>query len=564
MTKKLLTLLLVLCFMLPATALAAKLSDMWVTGVTPTVTDGSEIEIHWWYGERAKRYYLFLPGTTPPNSKICFSGPETLTLNGQTIRSGDDFTVPESGTVLSFMNGRKEYPVEVVRSSGVPTLFITTESGSLEYIHRKKTNQEPGTLLMLMPDGEIAYQGALTQVKCRGNSTFVLNKKPYQIKLAEKTDLCGLGKDKTWLLLANFHDNSLLRNRITMDMARAAGLAYTPKSTFCDLYINNEYLGTYDLCTKVEPGSDRVDIPDLEKMTQAVNDAPLESYERFGKKADIKGKGKGHLIPNDPEDITGGYLLEIDAPERFVEEASGYTTKRGQPVVIKYPEYATEKQVSYISELLQNAENAIRAKDGVDPDTGRHYSEFIDVDSFALKYLLEEIVKNYDALYSSQFLYKQPDSVSTLLYAGPAWDYDRAYGNRGRKPDIVPTGFNVNITGNYTYAWYPALYRHADFRWRVQELYGQVYRPILETLLGRAESRDGLLSLDGYVELIEDSAAMNFKRWPVFNIPARPVKTGADYPENIQYLRNFLEKRVDFLDEAWLAPYEKGELAKEP
>ena len=563
--KTLLVLLLLVLALFPAGALAAKLTDVWVSGTAAnaqTVYGEAWDAVRWWYGSKAGTYYLFLPSCADPSQlTLHFSGPEELQLNGETVYSGQQVSLtPGEKAILK--NGKKEYAVEIMQSKGVPAFFIRTESGSLDYIHKRKSNKEPGTLLMVEADGQVTYQGNLTQIKGRGNATFQYYKKSYQIKLENKTDLCGLGKDKTWILLANFHDNSLLRNKITFEMARAAGLQYTPRSAFCDVYLNNEYYGAYELCTKVEVDSGRVNIADLEEATEAVNDQPLTSYSRFGKASSQKGRSKGVNIPADPSDITGGYLVELDYPVRFQLEASGYTTKKGQAIVVKYPEFASKAQMEYISGILQSLENAIRAEDGTDPVTGKHYTEIIDLDSFVRKYLVEEISKNYDGNRSSQFFYKPQDSVSPLLYAGPVWDYDSAYGNyAGSKSKAPATGFGVCSDRGTSYYWFPAAYQQEDFRWKVQEVYAEVYVPILETLLGLREGEGGLTSIDAYASGISSCAAMNFKRWPMFNVEARKIKTGADYAENIQYLKTFLTTRMEFLEKEWVLPYQNGVVA---
>ena len=569
MRKAWMSLLLAFCLLLPAGAMAGRLEDLWVTGAVLTDTNNDEGDewdaIHWWYSEKEKEYYLFLPACADPGQlTLHFTGAQSLEIDGQTVLSGEPFAfVP--GSTLSVDDGNKTRSLCVLQSRNVPALFIRTESGNLEYIHRRKGNGESGELLMAHADGSIAYEGDLSEIKGRGNATFQYNKKPYQIKLDDKTDLCGMGEHKTWILLANYRDNSLLRNTLTFSIARNAGLAYTPKSVFCDLYINQQYYGTYELCTKVQIGSNRIEIQDLEKATEEVNDDELESYKKFGYTKAEPSRRKGRRIPNDPEDITGGYLLELEYAERYDDEASGYTTRRGQPVVIKEPEYASDAQTNYISTLVQRFENGLRAKDGVDAKTGMHYSEFMDLDSFATKYIVEEVVKNYDGNKSSQYFYKPQDSLSTKLIAGPVWDYDSSWGNyNGSRTKAPASGFGVCTEQSESYYWYPAAYRHADFRWRVQELYAEVFVPVLETLLGQRPSEEGLRSIDEHAAWLEASAAMNFKRWPVFNIKARPIQTGANYAENIEYIRNFLTERMAFLNEAWLQPYQDGQVAAEP
>lgn len=117
---------------------------------------------------------------------------------------------------------------------------------------------------------------------------------------------------------------------------------------------------------------------------------------------------KGYLVEKEPEDLTGGYLMEIETSDRYGLEASGFLTSRMQAVVFESPKYASHAQVAYVSGLYQDFEDAVFSPDGFSPYTGAHYSDYIDVDSFARKYLVEELVKNLDASYTSQFF------ISTL------------------------------------------------------------------------------------------------------------------------------------------------------
>ena len=43
---------------------------------------------------------------------------------------------------------------------------------------------------------------------------------------------------------------------------------------------------------------------------------------------------------------------------------------------------------------MQEIEDAIQTEDGYHPVTGRHYTEYIDLESWADKYLVEEITRN--------------------------------------------------------------------------------------------------------------------------------------------------------------------------
>ena len=48
-----------------------------------------------------------------------------------------------------------------------------------------------------------------------------------------------------------------------------------------------------------------------------MNDQPLSSYKLQGAAKATAGKGKYYAIPNDPEDITGGYLIRLEALKHY-------------------------------------------------------------------------------------------------------------------------------------------------------------------------------------------------------------------------------------------------------
>ena len=307
----------------------------------------------------------------------------------------------------------------------------------------------------------------------------------------------------------------------------------------------------------MEIGDSRIDVNDLEKATEDVNAVEPENYPRFGRNGYAIGVSKGFEIPNDPGDITGGYLLELDYLTRYNEDPSGFVTKRGQAVHIKEPKYASRAQVEYITAFFQGFEDAVFAKDGIDPVTGKHYGEFVDMRSLVRKYLMEEVMKNYDGNRSSLYFYKPADDQSPLAFAGPVWDYDSALGNyaneRNQKVQM-PIYFSVCTDSGTPFYWFPRLYRHGDFYDAMLKVYYAEFVPALETLLGlRSEPGGALQSIMQYGEEIEASAAMNFVRWPVLGAK-RFMDTGDTFAENVAFLINFLNARMAFLSENWVQP----------
>lgn len=527
--------------------------ELWVS---PTGDKGTDA-ILWYKTEDAR--YLFMPGNVSPSDlKIGFTKYDSITVNDKEVKNGDsaDIFLSENEVIV---NKRKFHLIVMTGSKNLPSVFITTNSGNMYKIHNDKNYKEPGDIVIYNGDGEIEHKGALKHMKMRGNASVDFAKKNYQFKLSDGANLLDMGKAKKWILLCNHLDKSLIRNEFSFDMAMYAGLQYTPEHQQCELYVNNIYYGLYMLTEKIEPDDDRVDIKDLEKETEKLNDKELSSYKIVGSYGATEGKYKGYKIPVNPDDITGGYIMEFEGIQkyRYHEEPSAYETNRGISVVVKYPEYASKEQMEYICPIIQSMENAIFAKDGVDSVTGKHFTDIIDLDSFVCKYLLDEIAKNYDSNASSEFFYKPEDSKSKKLFAGPIWDFDNTYGDYARKDNakrvLKTTGIFV---GNAVGAdfWWPALYKQSPFYRRMVELYQTVFSSAIDILLGYKTDESGILkSLDEYEARIKDSAAMNYVRYPKLRQIYGNVQTGRDLHENIEYLKNYLIERKAFLDSEWLS-----------
>ena len=290
--KKLLTALLLAAalLMLPAVSLAAAAPQMWVS------PDGQKgVDAIAWYKQNNSHYYLFLPANWQgENARFGLTGIKKFVFNetGVDIQSGSDASFLQPGDYSVTVDGNKRTLHVMQGSPGFPALYITTASGSLNYIQKNKNNKEEGALIFVGPDGKTQYNGTLEHIKCRGNSSMTFVKKSYQIKLATGTNLMGMGKCKKWILTGNYRDKSLLRNQIVYDTAMELHMPYTPEHISAEVYINNEYQGVYLFSEKVMIDDDRIDIADLEDATEQLNKKPLSSYPMIGKDTSAKGKYK--------------------------------------------------------------------------------------------------------------------------------------------------------------------------------------------------------------------------------------------------------------------------------
>lgn len=516
--------------------------------------DGVGGSVSMWEKSSAQ-YYLFLPSYMLNQPlEITFSGTPKVKMGEMSFESGMVTDALTDGVQLS----AKKAKIDVMLSANLPAVHITTESGSLDYIHKRKGNKESGHVQIVTAEGETALDAPLDSFKGHGNATFVYEKKSYQIKLDKKAEFLGMNKGKNFVLLANQHENTLLRNRITFELARALELPHTPECANVDLYVNGGYRGSYLLCDKVTIAGSSVDITSSEDAIEFANEAFIEhggKPERYGENGYEKDTYKGVVWPKEPEDITGGYLFELEYQDRYKDETSGVVTAKGQPIVVKEPEEMSAEQGEYAYALLSSFERAIFSQSGTDEVTGKHYTEIADFDSLVRKYMIEELCKNYDGNKSSQYFFKDSDEVDPMLYAGPVWDYDSAWGNyaqEGRLTTAEPKGLAVAENG-FSYSWWPALYSQQDFAREVRNVYDSQLRGLLEVLTGEADEQpgDGMKSLDDYAAELDASARMNFTRWRVFNHNTRAVKTGATYEENIEYLRSWIRSRMAYLNSAW-------------
>lgn len=560
MKKIAIVLTLLLLLLIPVTGLAATktMKDFYVSGALAAETDGVPSDAVMWY-KNGSKYYMFLPGAfDASNLRVWFTGTvDEITLNGKTLKNGDTTDQLIPGKSVKLKAGKKTYTLNIMQGSAIPAVFVATESGKMTKVDKSKDVKEPGMLTVVREDGTVECVEALEYVKLRGNTSATFSKKGYGLKLQKGKDLCGMGKAKKWVLVSNARDHSLLRNQIVHAMAQYVGLQYTPGCVQVEVYLNHIYNGTYILLEKVEIGESRIDIDDLGKATEMLNDQPLKSYQRLGSKSAVRGKFRYYDIPVDPDDITGGYLVEYDNWQvRYADSPSVYTSLKGKVLSVKEPEYASLKQMTYITEFMQGYENAIFASDGIDPESGKHYTEFVDFDSLVLKYMLEEVCKNCDANKSSQYFYKPADSESTVAFAGPCWDYDTSFGDYGKataegKDLLNPEGLHQTTVNGSDY-WWPQLYRKDDFKQGVYAAWAKEYAPACRILLGLEKDETGqLLSIDEYAALIEDSAQMNFVRWPMKQSSDNIAKCGKTFSANIKYLKDFLQKRYTWLDNEW-------------
>lgn len=512
-------------------------------------------------------YYLFLPsGADSSNMTVWFDADADVFCNGTQLINGEKTSVFAEGGDYVLTCGETEYKLKVLKSENVGTIYVTTESGNMAAVHANKEHKEPGEITILDKDGNVQYDNTLDYIKGRGNSTWLADKKPYNIKLDEKADLFGMGKHKSWCLLSNPGDGSQIRNDLCYDFARALGIETTTDSFHVNLYLNGEYAGLYLVTEKVDIGENRVDIYDLEGETEDVNEKDLDEYKLGGAQNSRElGTIKYAEIPNNPDEITGGYLLETEKIYRYVNEVSGFISDIGQCIVVKTPEYASKAQVEYISSYYQDFEDALYSPTGYNMK-GRHYSEYIDMDSFARIYVLLEFISNFDGCSSSFYMHKD---VGGKLTVGPGWDFDLGLSQHqpndliNHVPDVadphllyIQTCFIGNHAENRK-SLLGQMFSHNDFQEKVQQVWANEFQSYYPTFREEIGTRS---------ETVSSAVTMNAIRWNIYGT-SNIDNINATYTSQITEIQNYVDTRYPFIQNAYredtyFVKYDVGEYGK--
>ena len=487
-------------------------------------------------------HWIFLPSFADINkTTIEFKESEYLAVSDE---AGEQLRI-DYGQKMKDLSLNKRYEVTfcdkegnaletggltIARSDGISSVFVTTVSGNLKDIHEDKDYRAPGEILIVNSNGAQELRESLKGFKGHGNTTWQRDKKPYQIKLNKNRNLFGMGAAKNWILLANAMDKSGIRNSVAYEIARRGGMYCVTGLEWVDLYIDREYRGLYQLSEKIEVGKNRVDITNLEGLNGQSYDTAEGKPEEKVEKTGETGERVSFEFEGVPADISGGYLIEHNYDAKYESGTARFITDAGEKYILRSPAFASSEEVDYISGLFNEID--IRAE-----RSDNSIEEIVDLESFAVKYTFEELVKNDGAGVTSSYFYKDSDSVDPLIYAGPVWDYDKSLGNASDVKNNVPDTlvFNTAHRENTTLFW--KLYMN-------NERYLELVRSSYKTRF--SDNLAGITKPGGYIDTLADEIkkdnGMDDVRWNL---------SEEERAEDIEKVRTFLNERKSFLDRVW-------------
>ncbi len=395
------------------------------------------------------------------------------------------------------------YTLEPYRVSyGITVMQIyTDESAPIE----SKTEYVHGTMYI---DGE-PYE---MKIRGRGNASWTqFPKKSYRIKLDKGAPLFGLEKNKDWVLVSNYADKSLLRNAVAHTIAsKLDGLEFTSTHFNVNLYLNGEYLGLYTFADKIEEGADRLDFSPKEGDT-----------------------------PSTYGGLDIGFICEIgwDFDSENIYNKDYFDAEKVVRIYVKEPEaeVANTPEFMYASGYILAMEQAIINNSG--------WQDYIDLDSWVDWFIATELSFNMEsAFYRSCYMWKREGGK---LMLGPVWDFDMAFGNH--VGDIPGYDGWCTTECEYEYLmenWMNYLITYDEFNDAVKARWNEMKGELLTAALD---------AVDTISSSIEGAAAQNFKRWPIltWRIGAGAVDPLVynTYEKQVQYVRDFIEKRWNYMDE---------------
>jgi len=399
------------------------------------------------------------------------------------------------------------------RSTGLSKVVINSEKKIDSKDDYKKIDTglfdgDGGVNLFDAAGGNLLVSG---KAKLRGNSTLHGVKKPYTIKLDERvaiTDIFGSElthgsrsdlKANRFILLTNYADSSMMRNDIAHSMAGSPivdgrsmfGFDWTVNHRYVDMYMNNDYKGTYLLTEHTQNIVDHLDFSS--------------------------------------DEANFGYMVEQDW--NFDEEPKFRSNDYDLQIMVKWPDYDDVSYTStpsdpnsyYLNTIVPQIED--RFNDKMAALANGSWSEIeaeIDVASFVKVFLFANLTDSDEYYYpgGSMFLYQK--TLDGKLYFGPIWDYDHIMHNN-RQDSLM-------FVNDY---YFKDLFSHSEFREKLKNCWNQLKR-------------------DGYISDVDASTAdcdtFRFLDYIDEYIDAKKREIAASYRLNSKVYSN----RIMYVDEQML------------
>jgi hypothetical protein len=379
----------------------------------------------------------------------------------------------------------RKYKVVLVspQSTGLPVVKIDTENNAEI---RDKENYVNATFTLsdaVSPKNNLDKKA--TGIRGRGNSTWGYSKKPYRLKFDKKVSMFGLGEAKSWVLLANYLDPTLIMNTVALELGHRVGLQYTNHAYHVEFFLNGKYQGSYVLTEQVQVDKNRVNI-----------------------------------------DEKTDFLIEMDS--YYDEPVKFKTPLLRLPVNVKSPEVASDSEIEFVKTAINSLEEAMFGSTGNFP---AGYKNLIDVSSFVDFLIVTEIVRNNELQHpKSTYMYK---GKGGKIYMGPLWDFDWAFGYSDGGQAYFNNAktmlhYNRDVSSPIGTRFFTQFFKDPEFRLEYKKRWNEIKASISD--IDRFAQEKG--------DYLRKSAVENKEKW-----------TGnLDHTAQINNMCAWLRERIAYLD----------------
>ena len=514
--------------------------------------------------------YAYVPAEMNEQLCVFLNSKQTLRIEGDdvsgTFGSGDTLPAFAENAQYTFTVGNQDSGEEesgtvvFLYTENVPSMYIDTVSGSMESVDSDKKHEtsEAASYRIYLTDGEQDSSG-MCEIKGRGNSTWSLAKKPYNLNLNAYNSLLGMSSSTKLALIANFWESTQTRQYYAFEAAQRLGLEYTPEQRFVNVYLNGRYHSLCLLTQRINVNGGTVRITDLDKKNKRINQGGSQPDSIVMDTDEDGHEALAYAWEKEPEDVSGGYLIEFD--NRYDSEDVWFATGT-KHMVFKSPDTPSVREYQYISEYVREAEKALFAgavtdengdsydgpetasegggslvkwdgEKGVNPDTGKSVWDYFDMDSWARMFVIQDFFVQSDDEFYSFYFYKKEGNP--LLYCGPVWDFDLCMGNMNCG-DYYLTSEQTLWLRDGRKRWLHRMDQFPEFRERVAQIYLEEMEPIVRDILEN--------EFDQNVEMLEKDTRINYLRWG----------KNLDYDERTGLFRTLFENRVEFVHDYYSDP----------
>lgn len=363
------------------------------------------------------------------------------------------------------------------------------------------------------------------QIKGRGNNSWNYKKKSYRLKFAQKEKPFGLTKGKSWVLLANPQDGSLMVNAVAMKIGQLCEAKYTNHIIPVELYINGEYQGSYIFTEHVGLSNNSVDVDEEIGYMLELDSYYDEDFKFRSVYSDLPVNIKEPDLLENEKSTVSSSLLESMLNDNCLNTIPSQKFPNSSPIGTIISNYnAKNEKFNVIKEQFNRLDSVVCCNGDL--------SKVLDLDAAARYFLVIDLTLNREILHpKSTFLWKADiSSKDSKFIFGPIWDFDYAFGYSDKTYFINASRNTFPLNDNFPGGrFFKALRKNREF----QRHYYKVWCEFVE----KDCIKEVMEYMQDYYEFVKDSYSNNAEKWG----------DNTDYGNHIPVMQEWIKGRHDYI-----------------